>query len=86
MGAQRADGDTTVIEGYRVYYGDERQGEVDSRCVIDSGSLKASSLARCESNPERPRDFRERTGGVRTSTTLTHSKYIGAQRFRCAQN
>ena len=31
------DGDRTVIEGYRVYYGDERQGEqVDSRCVIDS--------------------------------------------------
>jgi hypothetical protein len=32
-------GDTTVIEGYRVYYGDERQGEhVDSRCLIDSRS------------------------------------------------
>jgi len=36
---QDLDGDTTVIEGYRVYYGDERQGEqVDSRCVIDSRS------------------------------------------------
>ena len=32
-----ADGERTVIEGYRVYYGDERQGEqVDSRCIIDS--------------------------------------------------
>jgi hypothetical protein len=38
---QRADGDTTVIEGYRIYYGDERPGEhVDSRCVIDSRSTK----------------------------------------------
>jgi hypothetical protein len=38
---KHADGDTTVIEGYRVYYGDERQGEyVDSRCVIDSRSTK----------------------------------------------
>jgi hypothetical protein len=34
-------GDTTVIEGYRIYYGDERQGEqVDSRCLIDSRSTK----------------------------------------------
>ena len=32
-----SEGDTTVIEGYRIYYGDEREGEqVDSRCVIDS--------------------------------------------------
>ena len=32
-----SDGDRTIIEGYRVYYGDERQGEqVDSRCIIDS--------------------------------------------------
>lgn len=30
------DADPTVIEGYRIYYGDERQGEVDSRCVVDS--------------------------------------------------
>ena len=30
-----ADGATS--EGYRVYYGDEREGEqVDSRCLIDS--------------------------------------------------
>jgi hypothetical protein len=36
-----ADGDATVIEGYRVYYGDERLGEqVDSRCSIDSRSTK----------------------------------------------
>ena len=35
------EGDTTAIEGYRVYYGDERQGErVDSRCIIDSRSTK----------------------------------------------
>ena len=35
-----SDGDTTV-EGYRVYYGDEREGEqVDSRCIIDSRSTK----------------------------------------------
>jgi hypothetical protein len=34
-------GDTKILEGYRVYYGDERQGEqVDSRCVIDSRSTK----------------------------------------------
>ena len=27
----------TRLEGYRVYYGDEREGEqVDSRCIIDS--------------------------------------------------
>jgi hypothetical protein len=37
---KHSDGDTTVIEGYRVYYGDEREGEVDSRCVIDSRSTK----------------------------------------------
>jgi hypothetical protein len=36
-----SDGDTVVIEGYRVYYGDEREGErVDSRCVIDSRYTK----------------------------------------------
>ena len=34
---KHSDGDTTVIEGYRVYYGDERQGEhVDAMCIIDS--------------------------------------------------
>jgi hypothetical protein len=33
--------DDTTSEGYRVYYGDERQGEhVDSRCIIDSRSTK----------------------------------------------
>jgi hypothetical protein len=38
---EHSDGDTTVIEGYRVYYGDERQGkQVDSRCIIDSRSAK----------------------------------------------
>jgi hypothetical protein len=32
-----SDGERTVIEGYRVYYGDEREGEhIDSRCIIDS--------------------------------------------------
>jgi hypothetical protein len=32
---------TAETEGYRVYYGDEQQGEqVDSRCVIDSRSTK----------------------------------------------
>jgi hypothetical protein len=36
-----ADGDAAVIEGYRIYYGDERQGEqVDSRCIVDSRSAK----------------------------------------------
>jgi hypothetical protein len=34
-------GERTVIEGYRVYYGDERLGEqVDSRCIIDSRFTK----------------------------------------------
>jgi hypothetical protein len=38
---KHADGDKPVIDGYRVYYGDERHGEqVDSRCVIDSRSTK----------------------------------------------
>jgi len=38
---KHSDGDRTVIEGYRVYYGDERQGEqVDSRCVVDSRFTK----------------------------------------------
>jgi hypothetical protein len=38
---QYADGEGTVIEGYRIYYGDERQGEhVDSRCMIDSRFTK----------------------------------------------
>lgn len=38
---EHADGDTTVVEGYRLYYGDERQGEqVDGRCLIDSRSTK----------------------------------------------
>ena len=36
-----SEGETPVIDQYRVYYGDERQGEqVDSRCVIDSRSTK----------------------------------------------
>ena len=36
-----SDGERTVIDGYRVYYGDERQGEqVDSRCIIDSRFTK----------------------------------------------
>ena len=39
--SQHLDGDTTVIEGVRVYYGDERHGgQVDSRCIIDSRSTK----------------------------------------------
>jgi hypothetical protein len=38
---RETDGEKTVIEGYRVYYGDERQGEqVDSRCIIDSRSAE----------------------------------------------
>ena len=36
-----SDGERIVIEEYRVYYGDERQGEqVDSRCIIDSRFTK----------------------------------------------
>lgn len=32
---------TDSVDGYRVYYGDEREGEqVDSRCVIDSRSAE----------------------------------------------
>jgi len=38
---KHSDGDRTVIEGYRVYYGDERHGErVDSRYIIDSRFTK----------------------------------------------
>jgi hypothetical protein len=38
---KHSDGDRTVIEGYRVYYGDERQGEhIDARCIIDSRFTK----------------------------------------------
>jgi hypothetical protein len=38
---KHSDGDRTVIEGYRVYYGDERQGEqVHSGCIIDSRFTK----------------------------------------------
>jgi hypothetical protein len=34
---KHSDGEHTVIKGYRIYYGDEREGEqVDSRCIIDS--------------------------------------------------
>jgi hypothetical protein len=34
-------GEKIVVEGYRVYYGDERHGEhVDSRCIIDSRFTK----------------------------------------------
>jgi hypothetical protein len=36
-----SDGETTVAEDYRVYYGDERLGEqVDSQCMLDSRSTK----------------------------------------------
>jgi hypothetical protein len=36
-----SDGEKIVVEGYRVYYGDERHGEhVDSRCIIDSRFTK----------------------------------------------
>jgi hypothetical protein len=38
---EQSDGERTLIERYRVYYGDERQGKhVDSRCIIDSRSTK----------------------------------------------
>ena len=38
---KHSDAETTAIEGYRVYYGDERQGgHVDSGCIIDSRSNK----------------------------------------------
>jgi hypothetical protein len=38
---KHSDGDRTVIKGYRVYYGDERQGEhVDAMCIIDSRFTK----------------------------------------------
>jgi hypothetical protein len=38
---KHSDGERTVIKGYRVYYGDERQGEhVDSGCFIDSRFTK----------------------------------------------
>ena len=38
---KHSEGDRTVIEGYRTYYGDERRGEqVDSRCIIDSRFTK----------------------------------------------
>jgi hypothetical protein len=38
---KHTDGDRTVTEGYRIYYGDERHGEhVDSRCIIDTRSTK----------------------------------------------
>ena len=38
---QPSDGESTGIEGYRIYYGDERQGDhVDSRCLIDSRFTK----------------------------------------------
>jgi hypothetical protein len=34
--------DGSVVEGYRIYYGDERNGEqVDSRCIVDSRSAEA---------------------------------------------
>ena len=39
---KHSDGDRTVIEGFRVDDGDEREGEqVDSRCIIDSRFTKA---------------------------------------------
>lgn len=38
---KHADGDRVVLEEYRVYFGDERQGEqVDSRCLLDSRFTK----------------------------------------------
>ena len=38
---EHSDGERTVIEAYRIYYGDEREGEqVDSRCIIDSRLTK----------------------------------------------
>jgi hypothetical protein len=40
-GHEHPGGDTAGIEAYRVYYGDEQEGEqVDSRCVIDSRSTE----------------------------------------------
>ncbi len=34
-------GEDATIERYRIYYGDERDGEqIDSRCIIDSRSTK----------------------------------------------
>ena len=40
--SEHSDGERTVIiEAYRIYYGDEREGEqVDSRCIIDSRLTK----------------------------------------------
>jgi hypothetical protein len=38
---KHSDGESAPVEGYRVYYGDERLGEqVDSRCIIDSRFTK----------------------------------------------
>jgi hypothetical protein len=38
---QDSGSDAKVIEGYRTYFGDQREGEhVDSRCVIDSRTTK----------------------------------------------
>ena len=54
---KHSDGDRTVIEGYRVYYGDERQvsKSIPGASSIP-GSPRALSLARCESNRGRPLD------------------------------
>ena len=45
---KHSDGDTTVIEGYRVYYGDERQ--------VPPRNLLARSFDRTSQHPDRFRD------------------------------
>ena len=43
---KHADGDRVVPQEYRVYFGDERQGEqVDSRCLLDSRFTKGLNHA-----------------------------------------
>ena len=56
---KHSDRERTAIEGYRVYYGDERQGEqVDSRCIIDSRFTKGLVTRQGESNRKRPCDYK----------------------------
>jgi hypothetical protein len=44
---EHSNNQSTTIEGYRVYYGDERLGDhVDSRCIIDSRSNSSGLINR----------------------------------------
>ena len=85
---KHSDGDRTVIEGYRVYYGDERQGEhVDSRCIIDSRFTKGLVTRQVRESVRLRREASRWDSGYpadgvdHTLSTLIFNRVLNAARY-----